>query len=383
MNETMTHPKDELAIKLLHYFITEHNYQPIVLHGGNPGEIWLENLNAPYKIVRIMSGYIHNKEQLEFDIYKTQDIIEKIRKKTFSYKMNALSIMIDLNEGVEIPEINSVDYIPIKEEGDLFEYQTIKDFFPNMLEKLKFKEDGMELFVKITNDINQKNKAQSDEVASIFKKETPYVTYALIIINIIIFLLMYLFGNGSEDNATLIQFGALVSELVAQSEFYRLVTSLFLHVGLIHLSFNMYALYILGPQIENFFGKGKFLIIYFLSGIIGNLLSILFMDNTISAGASGAIFGLLGSIVYFGYHHRVFFGNVLRTQIFPIILLNLMIGFTISGINQLAHIGGLIGGYLAALAVGLPRKTSKIEQTNGIIVSILLILFLIYAFFTK
>ena len=87
--------KDEMVMKLLHYFITEKNYNPVVLHGAQD-EIWLENMDNEYKIVRIVSNYIHNNEQLDFDLFKTKRIVNNIKKKTFNFNMNVLSIYVDL-----------------------------------------------------------------------------------------------------------------------------------------------------------------------------------------------------------------------------------------------------------------------------------------------
>ena len=95
-----------------------------------------------------------------------------------------------------------------------------------------------------------------------------------------------------------------------------------------HLAFNNYALYIIGPQLESFYGKIKFLIIYLFSAIISTLLSMLFFGG-VSAGASGSIFGLLGALLYFGYHYRIYLGTVIKSQIIPLILINLLIGFTL------------------------------------------------------
>ena len=111
-------------------------------------------------------------------------------------------------------------------------------------------------------------------------------------------------------------------------------------------------------------------------------MSIVFSSN-VSAGASGAIFGLLGSLLYFGYNYRVFLGNVLKSQIIPLIILNLGLGFMISGIDNAAHIGGLIGGALATMAVGLKHKTSEFERINGFIILIIYILFLGYMGFFR
>ena len=105
------------------------------------------------------------------------------------------------------------------------------------------------------------------------------------------------------------------------------------------------------------------------------------MHESISAGASGAIFGLLGTLLYFGYNYRLYLGTVLKTQIIPIILFNLLISFMFPGIDAYAHIGGLVGGYLATMALGVPGKNNKSERINGSIVLILLVIFLSYVLF--
>jgi rhomboid protease GluP len=100
--------------------------------------------------------------------------------------------------------------------------------------------------------------------------------------------------------------------------------------------------------------------------------------NTTSVGASGAIFGLLGALLYFGYHYRLYLGNAIIYQILPVIAINLFIGFTVPGIDNFAHIGGLFGGYLAAMIVGVNGKVNTQDRINGIIVSSILIVFLTY-----
>ena len=111
-------------------------------------------------------------------------------------------------------------------------------------------------------------------------------------------------------------------------------------------------------------------------------MSMIFLGNSISVGASGAIFGLLGSLVYFGYHYRVYLGSVMKTQIIPLILINLFLGFMISGIDNFSHIGGLAGGTLITMALGIKYKSSTFEKINGYILSILYLGFLIYMAFT-
>jgi rhomboid protease GluP len=176
-------------------------------------------------------------------------------------------------------------------------------------------------------------------------------------------------------------FGGLYAPAVRAGEIYRLITATFIHASSLHLILNMYALYILGSQIESFFGSVKFIIIYIFSALMGSLLSMAFLGENWSIGASGAIFGLFGALLYFGYHYRVYLGSTLRSQIVPVILLNLLIGFTIPGIDQFAHLGGLAGGLVMSMAVGLKYNTTKSEQINGLIISTLAMIFLIYIAF--
>jgi rhomboid protease GluP len=384
MAEMTLQKYDEIVMKLLHYFITEEGYTPIILHGAE-NEIWLENLKKEHQIVRIVTNYIHNDEQLEFDIYRTKSIMKTIKQKTLSLNLNAISIFLNLGDNVHLDNyqdkhILSVNVNTIKE---LDKNKTIKEEFPNLVKDTNFKEKGLELLMKITNDINKVNNEEAEKAENVFKKKVPYITYILMGINVLVFVLMYILGSGSENAYTLIKFGALYEPLVKAGEYYRLITAAFLHIGIVHLLMNMYALYVVGSQVENFLGHFKYLLIYFVSIITGSLLSIILNTNTISAGASGAIFGLLGALVYFGYHYRIYLGNTLQSQIIPIIILNLALGFMIPGIDISCHIGGLIGGTLITWAFGIDDKSTKEEKVNGWIMFMIFFVFLIYLAFIK
>ena len=377
MNSVVTNI-DENVMKLLHYFITVKGYNPIVLHGAE-NEIWLENMDSDYRIVRIVSNYIHNDEQFKFDVFRTKQIVKKIKKQTFSINMNTLSFFINLGDNVNIDKFNNSNNIvvSVKDMDDLKKSDVVMKSFPDITNEIDFKETGIELFMKLTGDINKKNEKDNSIASDIFKRKVPYVTLGIILINFVMFLLTYLFGKGSEDAYTLVQFGALYKPLVLGGDYYRLITTAFLHIGVIHLLVNCYSLYVIGSQLESFLGKFKFLFVYLVSALSGSLMSIIF-NTHVSAGASGAIFGLLGSMLYFGYNYRVFLGNVMKSQIIPLIILNLGLGFMMSGIDNAAHIGGLVGGLISTMAVGLKHKTSTFEKVNGFIVLVIYILFLGY-----
>lgn len=203
---------------------------------------------------------------------------------------------------------------------------------------------------------------------SIISREHP-ATSALIVLNALVFLAMAAAG-GSTDVVVLVKFGALVHHRVWQGEYWRLVTPMFLHIGLLHFAFNTYALLIVGRAVERLLGTLPFLILYLGSGVCGAIGSLLFTRG-ICAGASGAIFGLLGALLALEYlASGSLIGLVrygVRGSVLPIIAINLVLGASVRVIDNNAHIGGLLAGcafgyYMAArrFMVGPHLKRSAV-----------------------
>ena len=377
MEEIVLKSDDLLIMNLINYFITEENYKPMIIHGLND-EIWLENLDNNYKIVRIVSHHIHNKEQLDFDKFKLDRIVKQVKRKTLSFKVKVLSIYTD----IEDEKILNNDDVLITKEKDINNPKLVSAF-PNIVEKTSRKEDGLEYFIKVTDNINKKNEKRNKIAEKIFSYKKPIVTYIIIAICILLYIIMEIFGNGSTNNITLLKFGANLDVLVKNGEYYRLFTSIFLHIGIMHLLCNMYSLYIIGREVESLFGKVKYIIIFILSGIFGSILSMAFSHNVISAGASGAIFGLLGALLYFGMYYRTYLGEALVRSIIPILIINLVIGFLSPGIDMAAHIGGFVGGILVSMMVGIPDKSKTKDIINGTILTIIYLLFISYLAFWR
>ena len=181
-------------------------------------------------------------------------------------------------------------------------------------------------------------------------------TVGLIVINIGIFLIFLLLGK-AEDTLFLLEHGAMYEPYVVEGhEYYRLVTRVFLHFGIEHLLNNMVMLGALGWNLELETGKIRFLLIYFLSGVGGNLCSLLFNqsigETVVSAGASGAIFGLMGALVLVVIKRKGRVGNLNSRGIIFMVGLSLYFGLTSSGVDNAAHIGGLICGFLAEAILG-------------------------------
>ena len=363
--------KDELIMKLVHYFVTKENYAPILVNGVK-NEIWLENLDANYKIVRINSNYIHNNEQFELDLYKINNVGKQIKKKTLSRKLKTLNILTDINDEVKIDNNKNIDNIIIRSDSDLNKEDVI-NLFPKINEEEIKDLHGLDFLINVSNDINNKTEKENEFYEKVFSPKKIVATKVLILINVIVFVLSFLLSEtGIYDVFTNF---ALNKYYVKSGEIYRLITCGFLHADIIHLFCNMYSLYIIGTQLETFIGKKKFVIVYFISMITGSLLSCV-MSNSWSVGASGAIFGLIGSLIYFGYHYRIYLGSVIKSQIIPLLILNLGIGFIIPNIDVSAHVGGLVGGLLSTMVVGIENKSDKKDSINGIICLMILIIFL-------
>ena len=199
-----------------------------------------------------------------------------------------------------------------------------------------------------------------------FPHVQPLVTYILLGLTVLVYILQV----GSEFFLGLdlpAAYGVKYNPLIEAGQYWRLLTPMLLHGSLIHLGFNMYALYILGRRLENFFGHYRFLALYLISGFAGNILSML-LTKEASLGSSTAIFGLLGAEGVFIYQHRELLGNQAKhalRQIIQVAAINLVIGLS-PGIDNWGHVGGLLGGVAFIWLAG------PVLQVGGIYPSLVL-----------
>ncbi len=194
----------------------------------------------------------------------------------------------------------------------------------------------------------------------------PVVTYALLAINVVVWLAMGIAG-GSEDPDVLLRFGAMFGPLIASGEYWRLFTAMFLHVGLLHLAFNGFGLLIFGRIVEGIYGPVRFALIYILAGLFGSVASYLLNSIAIGAGASGAIFGVLGALAAFYLARREMLGEMGRQSLTGLAVIagfNLIFGFTQPGIDNWAHMGGLAGGF--AIGMALAPNYRRVDDVFGL-----------------
>ena len=193
----------------------------------------------------------------------------------------------------------------------------------------------------------------------------PIITIILVSVNVLIFIWLSLFGM-TEDAAYMLQHGAMYLPLVVEKgEYYRMFTCIFLHFGFQHLMNNMMMLFFLGSILEEELGWWRYGVLYIISGIGGNVLSALYDLQTghyvVSAGASGAIFGIIGALFLIIIRNRGRIGNLSGRGMLFMVACSLYHGFTSTGIDNMAHIGGIITGFLVAAV--LYRKHDRKRST--------------------
>jgi rhomboid protease GluP len=218
----------------------------------------------------------------------------------------------------------------------------------------------------------------------------PYMTVALVAINVIVFVLMGLDGAGimAPEGRVHVRWGSNYGALTTSGEWWRLLTSMFLHFGIIHLGFNMLTLWDIGRIVERLFGNWIFLLAYLLSGISGAMLSLLVHPQVNSAGASGAIFGVFGMLA--AYLLRKELGvptSVMKSHwriALPFIGYNLFIGATVPFIDNSAHIGGLVGGFALGFALARPldKDRRRFSRERIVVVTVAMLASAILAAFS-
>ena len=186
----------------------------------------------------------------------------------------------------------------------------------------------------------------------------PVWTYVFLGINVVIFVLLELSG-GSQSSQNLVRFGANYAPLVTQGQYWRLLTANFLHIGVLHLLVNSYALFALGREVEALFGYPRFMAVYLLTGISGAIASFM-LTQGLSAGASTSLFGLFGALAVFFYRQRKILGDFGQQRLIGLgltLAINVAIGMQPgSRIDNFGHLGGFIGGVILAWFL-CPRYT--------------------------
>ncbi|NQD67466.1 rhomboid family intramembrane serine protease [Bacillus haikouensis] len=363
-------------------FLIEKKQYRIMNLSSTHDEIWLENtvLKEP-DVVRLRLKDLDWGSWVQRDILSVSENAERIRRKRRKRSLKVKNLYI-------------TTYPPVDGGIELFEKPFAAEKDKSRVDSILIDETrGMELLIndplfcdgewELPPEVLEANvelvkgkalRASTKQIQKerqLFEKGRPFFTYFFIAVQLAMFVLLELNG-GSKDPQTLIEFGAKYNPLIIEGEWWRLVTPIFLHIGMLHLLMNTLALYYLGTAVEKIYGRSRFVFVYMVSGITGSFASYLFTAN-LSAGASGAIFGCFGALLYFGVLYPKIFFRTMGTNIIAVILLNLAFGFTIPGIDNAGHLGGLAGGFLAAGIVSVPGVFRPIRQLLVLTVTVLLV----------
>lgn len=368
--------------RLVDFLVTECQYKIIYL-SEDQQEIWLEEQSSAikYPVIRLFRIDLDWSNWLSRDMERTSLNAERIRRtlrnrslKVESMYITAFPPVDSFAHLIDKPFISADKKVEIKtvlldrsiEEWELAGH-TIADL--NVVPDTE--EERNAQIETYKEDVFTHIKQNEQEERQLFHFGKPFISYLFIAIQIIMFFLMEGSG-GSTNSETLINWGAKVNYLIADGEWWRLITPIFLHIGILHLLMNSIALYYVGPLIERIFGNSRFLFIYLFAGFSGVFASYL-LSPSLSAGASGAIFGCFGALLYFAWQFPKLFFRVMGWNVIIIIIINLIFGFTIQGIDNAGHIGGLVGGFLATAIVHFPKKKSWKIQLSALVITLLLI----------
>jgi len=379
---------EQVIMYQLAYQLAENNQFEVIHIDSTTNEIWLERYqNKKSKVIRVIQKGFDWKNDLKKDIGQILQIVRA-------------NMHLFTSKNVEFHNIYVSEYPPVDDWEDLKKTMQLKDdksfriknFY---LSKADYQEEISRMQTAI--DVNLKNifdpndseedkerkvndhrlylsnslQERKKEVENVFSFGKPFFTYILIVINILVFILLEISG-GSTNTFVLIEHGAKYNPAIMDGAWWRLISSMFLHIGILHLFMNMLAAYYLGTVVERIYGSWRFLLIYFLSGIGGGIASFALSPN-VSAGASGAIFGLFGALLFFGLIYRRIFLKTMGSGVLLVVGINLVFGFFFPQIDMAAHVIGLLTGFIASAIVYLPTKKNILVQITACFVFIFVI----------
>lgn len=362
--------------RLAHFFINDLEYRLINL-SKNQKELWLEKTeNKKAQVIRLLQHNLDWGNWLQHDLERTALNGENIRKQIVKGKLNVTNIYVTAYPPVDDYEFR-IDKPYIHPNKKTIVSSTLIE---NAMTEEKIQQIAAEFGKPMNNNLGDiellkketletaVNRAKSER--ALFDYGKPFFTYFFIALQVIVFFVMELLGSSTDSN-TLIQFGAKFNPLILEGEWWRFLTPIFLHIGFAHLLMNTLALFYIGVAVERIYGRIRFLFIYLIAGFGGSLASFLFSPN-LSAGASGAIFGCFGALLYFGMIYPKLFFRTMGVNIFVVLGLNLVFGYTVPGIDNAGHLGGLVGGFLATGIVHFPKKKKVKLQSLFLVLSIIL-----------
>ncbi|MEW9500421.1 rhomboid family intramembrane serine protease [Jeotgalibacillus marinus] len=377
----MTTRVDYLYWAVAHDLIVHRDYRLFKLSPSH-NEMWLEGgTKKNQKVIRLVRVDLDWGNHMQRDLDRIASIGDQLRKKVQKRHLTIENIYFSTNAPVDDYEfllekpIHSGKNKQTVIHSTLIEDQTdwnrldpnhpfVSITMNEPLSDIYNEEEIEERKRRALSHANESNKKEQQ----LFNAATPFFTYVFIVIQLAMFYVLEKNG-GSTDPQVLIEYGAKYNPGIEAGEWWRFFTPMVLHIGFLHLFMNTFALFYLGPLIERIFGRSRFLFIYLFAGFVGSLMSFVFTYN-ISAGASGAIFGCFGALLYFGVRYPKLFFRTMGMNVLVVIGINVVFGFSVPGIDNAGHLGGLAGGFLAAGIVSFPKQKGSVKQLSFSLVAI-------------
>ncbi|WP_017728318.1 rhomboid family intramembrane serine protease [Halalkalibacterium ligniniphilum] len=359
--------------QLVHYFVTERHFRVLDM---NQKEVWLESEETKSrKVLRVIRTDIDWGNHLKQDASSAVTRFEALRRQLGLRQLEGENLYVTVFPPVDDwSDLREPTYADRKKKTKVYTSLLIQDeierekalmevgerlhmSLPTFLEAY---EDSETLIREYRKEIKQAANARMKRERELFLYGKPIMTFVLLAMIGVMYALLERNG-GSTNLLTLIEFGAKYNPAIIEGEWWRFFSSMFLHIGFLHLFMNSLALFYLGGTVERIYGTSRFILIYFTAGLFGSIASFAFNEQ-VAAGASGAIFGCFGALLYFGTIYRKLFLRTMGMNLLVILGINLAFGFAIPVIDNGAHIGGLIGGYLASSIVHLPNHKGRARQ---------------------
>lgn len=360
---------NKLYWKALYYWIRYLNYN-VIYRDNEDDEIWLSH-KRKHSIV-VFRKDVTSTQEIRFDKSKIMERPEEIQQ-FIGYIPESYEFYYFTDK--ELSKENLNEEKPIKLKFKIISNEQSLNSLPInfLLLKMLINNEDKRTYLHYKRKVLTQNLVDKH-----MQRFTP-ITYTLILINIVIWLCMILYLNRFSD-VKLLEVGGLVHFNVVHGEWYRLISSMFLHFNFEHILMNMLSLFIFGKIVESIIGSWRMLIIYIISGLYGNFVSLSFNTTTISVGASGAIFGLIGSIFVIMYLSKNFNKKMIGQLLIALFVL-IVFSLFMSNINIMAHLGGFISGVLITL-IGYYFKTQRSLFWSFLIVFLLIFIILQIRIFT-
>lgn len=360
---------NKLYWKALYYWIRYLNYN-VIYRDKEDDEIWLSH-KRKHSIV-VFRKDVTSTQEIRFDKSKIMERPEEIQQ-FIGYIPESYEFYYFTDK--ELSKENLNEEKPIKLKFKIISNEQSLNSLPInfLLLKMLINNENKRTYLHYKRKVLTQNLVDKH-----MQRFTP-ITYTLILINIVIWLCMILYLNRFSD-VKLLEVGGLVHFNVVHGEWYRLISSMFLHFNFEHILMNMLSLFIFGKIVESIIGSWRMLIIYIISGLYGNFVSLSFNTTTISVGASGAIFGLIGSIFVIMYLSKNFNKKMIGQLLIALVVL-IVFSLFMSNINIMAHLGGFISGVLITL-IGYYFKTQRSLFWSFLIVFLLIFIILQIRIFT-